>query len=189
MTELMQPAVDSSQEEITKEYHRVKQMLEKKMTGHHEETKYETLSDAITGFVSFGSKKERELKLQYDKVEFEMGELKKKKEDLEQKESMNQSMISKLSKDNQLVKTNLREVYEELLNLVYPDQNDSEKTFEQIMDQLAETLHQHSTAIKQHQDMAKEVTLLKQETQSYKSELVYLKHENESIKKEVNQQI
>jgi len=40
-----------------------------------------------------------------------------------------QSTIAKLNKDNQLVKTNLREIYEELLNIVYPDQNDTEKTF------------------------------------------------------------
>ena len=66
--------------------------------------------------------------------------------------------------------------YEELLNLVYPDQNDSEKTFEQIIDQLAETLHQERVLAKKHEELAKEVTLLKQESHSYKSEAVFLKH-------------
>ena len=41
-----------------------------------------------------------------------MGELRRRKEEAEQKEYANQSTISKLSKDNQLVKTNLRDVYE-----------------------------------------------------------------------------
>ena len=58
-----------------------------------------------------------------------MGELRRRKEEAEQREVAGQGMIGKLNKDNQLVKTNLREIYEELLTIVYPDQNDSEKTF------------------------------------------------------------
>ena len=54
-----------------------------------------------------------------------MGELRRRKEEAEQREVAGQGMIGKLNKDNQLVKTNLREIYEELLTIVYPDQNDS----------------------------------------------------------------
>ena len=75
--------------------------------------------------------------MQLERLEFEMSELRKKRDEAEQKENVGQSTIAKLSKDNQLVKTNLRQIYEELLNIVYPDQNDTEKTFEEIMDQLA----------------------------------------------------
>ena len=50
--------------------------------------------------------------MQLEKVEFEMGELRRRKEEAEQRDSASQSTISKLNKDNQLVKTNLRDVYE-----------------------------------------------------------------------------
>ena len=80
-----------------------------------------------------------------------------------------QNMIGKLNNDNQLVKTNLREVYEELLTLVFPDQNDSERTFEEIMDQLAESLDHYRRLHEENPHIAKEVTLLRQENQGFKS--------------------
>ena len=60
---------------------------------------------------------------------------------------------------------------------MYPDQNDSEKTFEQIIEHLVETLEAHRSLLKDSQDIIKELTLIKQENQSYKSEVAYLRQE------------
>ena len=84
-------------------------MVEKKLqTMGNEDLKFGNLSDAISVFIASSSKKERELRLQLEKVEFEMNEVKRRREESEQRELNSQSMISKLNKDNQLVKTNLR---------------------------------------------------------------------------------
>jgi uncharacterized protein (DUF3084 family) len=91
----------------------------------NEELKFNNLGDAITVFLTNCSKKERELKLHSEKVEYEVTDLRRKKEDAELREVNLQNTISKLNKDNQLVKTNLRDVYEELLSLVFPDHDDS----------------------------------------------------------------
>ena len=84
-------------------------MLEKKLqTMGNEDLKFGNLSDAISVFIASSSKKEREVRLQLEKVEFEMNEVKRRREESEQRELNSQSMINKLNKDNQLVKTNLR---------------------------------------------------------------------------------
>ena len=46
------------------------------------------------------------------------------------------------------------------------------------MDQLAETLEGHRGLVKESQQIAKELTLVRQEKEGYKSELTYLRKEN-----------
>ena len=108
MGDLMQPS-SPKDDEMAREYNRIITMVEKKLYGMgNEELKFANLSDAISVFIASSSKKERELKLQLEKVEFEMGEVKRRREEAEHREMSHQNTISKLTKDNQLVKTNLR---------------------------------------------------------------------------------
>ena len=68
MNELMQPPVPSANEELVKQYNRLKQMIEKKLVPtldiKSEEAKFSNLSDALTTFITNNSKKEREYKMQ-----------------------------------------------------------------------------------------------------------------------------
>ena len=61
-------------------------MVEKKLqTMGNEDLKFGNLSDAISVFIASSSKKERELRLQLEKVEFEMNEVKRRREESEQR--------------------------------------------------------------------------------------------------------
>lgn len=55
----------------------------------------------------------------------ESADIRKHKQEYDQKEVNYQNMINKLTKDNELVRSNLRQIYEELLSIAFPDQNDS----------------------------------------------------------------
>lgn len=58
-------------------------MVEKKaVSAGNEEAKFDSLSDAITAFITNNSRKEREIKLQCEKIEFELTETRKKKDEL-----------------------------------------------------------------------------------------------------------
>ena len=75
MNELMQSPQD---DQLVKEYNRVKQMIQKKI-GNEEGLKFANLSEAITIFMSNASKKEREIKMFADKLQFELNDLHRKK--------------------------------------------------------------------------------------------------------------
>jgi hypothetical protein len=87
------------------------------------------------------------------------------REENDRKEQQLQREVTKLTNDNNLLKENLRDIYESLLSIAFPDQNDSEKTFEQILDHLTDTIQANQSMLKNHQALMKENMMLKQETQ------------------------
>lgn len=62
------------------------------------------------------------------------------------------------------------------MTIAFPDQNDSEKTFEQILEFLTET-------IQNYQIVLKEVNAYKHECQVMRGEVAALKHENQKNEK------
>ena len=63
----------------------------------------------------------------------------------------------------------MRDIYESLLSIAFPDQNDSEKTFEQILDHLTDVVESHINIQKNHHALVKENNSLKQENQIAKN--------------------
>ena len=73
-------------DEMTKEYSRVKIMVEKKLALFGSEPgEFTNLGDAISVLLANTSKKERELKMQQERLEFELIDLRKKRDETEQK--------------------------------------------------------------------------------------------------------
>lgn len=98
-----------------------------------------------------------------------MSKLRGGREEIDKKEQFYQKEITKLNNDNTLLKENLRDIYESLLSIAFPDQNDSEKTFEQILDHLTDVVESHRSIHKNHQALVKENNNLKQEIQVSKN--------------------
>jgi uncharacterized phage infection (PIP) family protein YhgE len=119
-----------------------------------------------------------------EKLEADMAKLRGGREDIDKKEQLFQKELSKINNDNTLLKENLRDIYESLLSIAFPDQNDSEKTFEQILDHLTDIVESHQNMMKNHQTIAKENQSLKQENQQTRNENSGLRVEFDKLRHE-----
>jgi chromosome segregation ATPase len=179
-------------EEMARELTRVRQLIEKRILPALRESGSDDKlppAEALTAYLNLTARKEREGKLFAERLEGELVKVRGGREEGERKEQQLQREATKLANDNSLLKENLRDIYESLLSIAFPDQNDSEKTFEQILDHLTDTLQNHN-ALQAHLHTAnRDAHALKQEVLSLKTELHSLKqegHQQSALRGEVD---
>jgi hypothetical protein len=119
-------------EEAVRELSRVRQLVEKRVLPVLRESGNDDklpAADTLTAYFNLAARKEREGKLFTERIESELVKVRGGREEADRKEQQLQREVGKLSNDNTLLKENLRDIYESLLSIAFPDQNDSEKTF------------------------------------------------------------